>query len=357
LLASTDNSLSPSFLHIFALTLGFSTGLMKICCREKILESTRAALESTVIRFIPRGIQIVIRNQKIIRSASLGDLDIGSVANNPHLLSSDYSVDLLYETIAFQTFEAIITFLCVNELKPYLDNRKFFGEIPLSMSILHLILEFRNNQNIQRQGLYILCYFARSGVETSIVIDKSAEALACIISGLKRDSEVVSQFLYMISIIILSKWNPSNEKSDYFMIQTWKLEIYLIDLIIGNHINAEDIVSALTSFMHLTNSPSTCNTISTNSKGLSEALIRVLESPNTNLQMAVIAAMTGFTNLFHNEAYPESTSPFTKRLLKAGKTRLLKMIKSDEAIPENFDKKSIEKLIGKCSKAEKCSIS
>jgi hypothetical protein len=356
LFTKIETSVSPSVIHIFALAMGFAVCLMKICIREKLLQTTKAALYESVIKFIPKGLQIVIRNQKIIRSYS-NNHAIGLEATSPHLLLSDYSADLLYELVAFQTFEAIMTYLCIDEMKPYIENREIFGEIPLSMSVLHVCMQFKHNQNIQRQGLYIICYFARSGVELSVVIDKSPEVLESIISNLKRDVEVVSQFLFILSLIIHSKRGPTSLTVDYTLITASKLDMHLISLIIGNYIGAEDVISALTSFKHLSCSPTTCAVISQSRHELPAAIIRILESPNTNPSLAVILALTGYTNLFQNESAPQNSDPVSKRLLKSGKNRLTTMLKNDEPVPEYFTRKDIEKLISKCSHAEKCVLS
>ena len=137
---------------------------------------------------------IIIKNWK---------LSVSIEARNPHLLvaEAEYSVDLLYETMAFQTLEAIITFLCIEDMKPYCEYRNLFCDIPLSLSVIHLMTQYNNNQNIQRQGVYVLCYFAQSKIEIQILIEHSAQALEIAMNSLKTDSSVVSQFIFIMNII------------------------------------------------------------------------------------------------------------------------------------------------------------
>ena len=77
-----EKSLSPTHIHIFALSLGLATNLMSIfvrnmrsipTMREKAIE-----LSLTIIRMIPQGLKIVIGNEKMIRSNSGTELLGGS---------------------------------------------------------------------------------------------------------------------------------------------------------------------------------------------------------------------------------------------------------------------------------------
>lgn len=178
---------------------------------------------------------------------------------------SDYSVDLLYETLTFQTLEAIICFLCVDEMESYLRNRELFSDIPLSNSIIDVTSKFTNNQNIQRQSMYILCYFARSGVETQIILQKSGMALKHIISCLYIDSSVVSQFIYVLNVMLrrgrkLS--SGSDDRSSISAVDNTRVEVEVaevrkhgldlafIGLLASNCVGPEVIFRDIIFFLH-----------------------------------------------------------------------------------------------------------
>ena len=178
---------------------------------------------------------------------------------------SDYSVDLLYETLTFQTLEAIICFLCVDKMEPYLRNRELFSDIPLSNSILDVTLRFTQNQNIQRQSMYILCYFSRSGVETQILLHSSGRVLKHIISCLCSDSSVVSQFIYVLDVMLRrGKKNSSDSDdrssisavsntkvvADVAEVRKHELDLALIGLLASNCVGPEVIFGNIISFLH-----------------------------------------------------------------------------------------------------------
>ena len=362
LLSQIELSFSPSCLHIFALTLGFAVGIMKISSKEAKLDATTLSLTDVVIKFIPIGLRIVIKNQKLIRSMS-GREEVGKVAISPHLLLSDYSVDLLHETVAFQTFEAIISFICIGDLKNYTSKRDLFGEVPLSLSIIHVLSRFKYNQNIQRQAIYMLCYFAKSGVDNQVIINKSPEVLAESIPKLQQDIDCVSQFLFILNFIMMNqtmtkmpienKANQSTESnSDYSIITQHKLEIVFYDLIYGGYISPDETIHALHIFVKLTSNAKTLPSIAQHAKDLAQMFFKILEKPNTSPSSAIILSLTAFTNIYACDDFTERDDKLNRQLLKTGKNRLSKMLKSEEPLPDGFVKNDVEELIGKCSHAE-----
>lgn len=255
-----EKDLSPTNIHVLALSIGLSTNLMSIFTRNMhqvpLMRPRAESLATQVINIIPRGLQIVIGNQQKVRSIS-GDESLGGCPKSqmPLVLVSDYTVDLLYETLAFQTLEAIIVFLCVDDMQPYLKRRELFSEIPLSLSVLHLCLQYKHNQNIQRQVMYVLCYFARSAVETQVLVEQSGEALRSSIRSLRADSDVVSQFIYILNIMLTNKKKLGGGNENLAGVRKYNLDIELMDLLKEGLVSPEDIISSLYVFLLLSTAP------------------------------------------------------------------------------------------------------
>ena len=374
-----DNNSSPTNIYIFALSLGLSTNLMNIFIRNmgdcsKMIDAS-TSLAKLAVQCIPNGLAIVISDQRMIRYKS-GSRLMGIEARNPHLLvaEAEYSVDLLYETMAFQTLEAIITFLCIEDMKPYCEYRNLFCDIPLSLSVIHLMTQYNNNQNIQRQGVYVLCYFAQSKIEIQILIEHSAQALEIAMNSLKTDSSVVSQFIFIMNIIAKTRSNSINcyentkwQVNDLTFLRKYNLDTLLVELLWKNQIKPEDIISALYLFVQISACISCGAAIaSTYWKALPRILLRILESPNTSPPTAVLLCMTAFTNICHLEEFGGGKnhklgSSDAKKLLKLGRKRLSLMLKhmlsnKHDQLPDGCTKDQIELLICKCNDVERCSI-
>lgn len=94
---------------------------------------------------------------------------------------------------------------------------------------------------------------------------------------------------------------------------------------------------------------------------LAEALIRVLETPNTSPSCATILVLSIFTRICDQETFIlHRSSTYTKKLLKGGKIKLLKMLKGDESLveyPQGMERKDVEILASRCGHmSDKCII-